>query len=83
MSSGPEGLVLEVGVSSGATLQHLTEDSEFPAPHRLTFQCLYAEEEQTCGSDALLVARKPHSKMHQNRWKEDFFAPTTKISRTF
>lgn len=47
MSSGPEGFVLEVGLSSSAPLQHLTEDSGFPVPHRLTSLCIYAEEAQT------------------------------------
>lgn len=33
VSSGPEGLVLEVGVSNGVILQHLTRDSGLPALH--------------------------------------------------
>lgn len=83
VSAGPEGLVLEVGLSSDAILQHLTRDSRFPAPHRLTSQCICAEVDQTWGSDAHFEDVKPHSNPCTKMSGEKFFALSTKISLTF
>lgn len=61
VSSGPEYLVLEMDLSSGATLQHSSSASTFPALSQLSFPWIYAEQNQACGSDAFFEAVNPHS----------------------